>query len=141
VRIVVAGVDEEGRSCALRDEEVEFTEVAPGLAWCGVFATSQVPPPTRPPGRGDLVDLGVPPGICNWSLWQFEPSGTYSMHHTDTVDFDVIVAGAVELVLDDGVHQLGQGDCVVMQGVDHAWQAGPQGCTISATAIGTPPAD
>ena len=140
MRLVVAGVDADGRSCALRSEEAEFAEVAPGLAWFGVFATSQTPPPARPPGHGELVDLGVAPGICSWALWQFEPGGEYQMHHTDTLDFDVIAEGSVELVLDDGVHPLVPGDGVVMQGVDHAWHAGEQGCVISAVAIGTPPA-
>jgi hypothetical protein len=33
-----------------------------------------------------------------------------TVHHTDTVDFDMIVAGAVELVVDDGPHALDTGD-------------------------------
>lgn len=60
------------------------------------------------------------------------------MHHTDTIDCNVIVDGQVELLLEDGAHLLGVGDCVVMSGVDHAWRAGAQGCVASAVALGTP---
>jgi uncharacterized cupin superfamily protein len=61
------------------------------------------------------------------------------MHQTNTVDFDIVVAGSVELILDDGTHLLETGDCAVITGVDHAWRAGSSGCTVSAVAVGTRP--
>ena len=61
------------------------------------------------------------------------------MHHTDTLDFDLILDGSVELILDDGTHLLRAGDCVVMTGVDHGWRASSDGCTTAALALGTPP--
>jgi hypothetical protein len=61
------------------------------------------------------------------------------MHQTDTLDFDLVVAGSMDLVLDDGPHHLGVNDCVVVTGVDHAWRAGPDGCTLSVFLLGTPP--
>jgi quercetin dioxygenase-like cupin family protein len=133
----VTGVDQGGRSYARRDEAVAFGEVAPGIAAAGLFATTEAPPRPRPQGRGEFVDLGVAPGLCNWVVWRFEPGGSYPMHHTDTVDFDVVVEGTVELILDDGPHPLRPGDHVIVTGVDHAWRAGPQGCVISAVALGS----
>jgi hypothetical protein len=61
------------------------------------------------------------------------------MHHTDTLDFDIVLAGSVELLLDDGAHPLGPGDCVVVSGVDHAWSTGSDGCSLSIVTVGTPP--
>jgi hypothetical protein len=61
------------------------------------------------------------------------------MHHTDSIDFIAILTGSVELLLDDGVHLLEAGDCVVQTGIDHGWQPGPDGYTFLATIIGTPP--
>ena len=139
MRCFIAGVDDDGRSCVVNEREVVFGEIMPGLAVDALFKTVEGPLPTRPDGRGDLVDLGVSPQQCSWSLWRFGSGAEVTMHHTDTVDFDVILAGAVELVLDDGAHALEVGDCVVMTGVDHGWRAGPEGCVVSATAIGTPP--
>jgi quercetin dioxygenase-like cupin family protein len=68
----------------------------------------------------------------------YEPNAVFSMHHTDSVDFDLLLQGSLELTLGDGIHRLEPGDCVVMTGVDHAWRAGPDGCRLSVTAIGTP---
>ena len=130
MRYLIAGVNLEGRSCAMTDSAARFVEVAPGLSAAGLFGTSQSPPPARPPGSGELVDLGVEPGLCNWVLWRFEPDSEYPMHHTDTVDFDVIIEGSVDLVLQ-------RRDCAVVLGVDHSWRAGDQGCVVSGIALGS----
>jgi hypothetical protein len=85
------------------------------------------------------MDLEVPPGIARWMLVHFGPGVERPMHHTDTVDFDTIIFGSVEIILHDGPHRLEPGDCVVVTGVDHGWRAGPQGCTASVVVVGTPP--
>ena len=139
MRCLITGIDDAGRSCVVRERDVVFAEIMPGLSFDGLFKTIEGPLPSRPDGRGDLVDLGVAPGQCSWLLSRTDAGGQVTVHHTDTVDFDMVVAGAVELVLDDGPHALDTGDCVVMTGVDHAWRAGADGCIISAIAIGTPP--
>jgi quercetin dioxygenase-like cupin family protein len=61
------------------------------------------------------------------------------MHHADTVDLDVVLAGSVDLILDDGEHPLAPGDSAVVTGVDHAWRAGPEGCRLSVMTIGAAP--
>jgi quercetin dioxygenase-like cupin family protein len=60
-----------------------------------------------------------------------------AVHHADTLDLETVLTGSVDLLLDDGVHHLEEGDTVVMTGVDHAWKAGPDGCRINAILIGT----
>jgi hypothetical protein len=60
------------------------------------------------------------------------------MHHTDTVDFDTLLEGSLELQLDDGTHPLNVGDCVIVAGVDHAWKSGPEGCRLSVAMVATP---
>jgi uncharacterized cupin superfamily protein len=70
---------------------------------------------------------------------QFQPGQQSRVHHTDTIDFDTILFGDVDILLDDGPHHLEPGDCVLVPGVDHAWQAGPHGCTSSVVVIGTQP--
>lgn len=86
--------------------------------------------------------MGVAAGAINWMMIEYGPGVPFSMHHTDTVDFDIVLSGSVELVLDDGVHPLAAGDSVVVTGVDHAWRTGPDGCRLSVVAIGAlPPPD
>ena len=111
----------------------------PGRTRASVFELHECPPPVRPAGEGDYQDLGVAPGSVRWQVMRFGPEFTMGMHHTDTLDFDMVLEGNVEIVLDDGSHRLGAGDCVVVTGVDHAWKAGPDGFVMSVTLIGTPP--
>jgi quercetin dioxygenase-like cupin family protein len=69
----------------------------------------------------------------------FPPGASSELHHTDTVDYDVVLAGSIDLILDGGNHRLEAGDCTVITGIDHNWQAGPDGCTLSVTLLGSTP--
>jgi quercetin dioxygenase-like cupin family protein len=140
VRCLITGVDDAGRSCVVDEREVSFAERAPGLWLDGLFKTSASLLATRPPVGGPRVELGVEPGQCSWAMWRFDPGAEVAMHYTDTFDFQAVLEGALELLLDDGVHLLRPGDCVVMTGVNHAWRAGAGGCTVIALAFGTAPA-
>jgi len=128
MRKLVTGIDENGQSCVL-----EETLVGPPGSGASFYETPSSPPPPRPAGRGEFVD------IARWLVVPMEPGYEFGMHYTDTIDFDTILAGSIELTLDDGTHALEAGDCVVVAGVDHAWKAGPDGCTLSVMFLGTPP--
>lgn len=139
MRVLVTGVDAEGRSCVVR-EALEFAPSPDGaLRFAIAHRTESAPPPPRPEGRAGLLDLGVAPGFATWAVLEYEPGRAYEMHHTDSVDFDVVLEGTIDLVLHDGAHALRAGDGVVMNGVDHGWRAGPDGCRLSVVSIGTPP--
>jgi quercetin dioxygenase-like cupin family protein len=137
MRTLVTGIDANGQSCVL-----EETVLGPPGSTTGAFyETPGAPPPPRPAGRGDFVDIGPPAGIARWLVVPMEPGYEYGMHQTDTIDFDTVLAGNIDLILDDGPHPLDAGDSVVVAGVDHAWKAGPGGCTLSVLFLGTPPPD
>jgi hypothetical protein len=137
MRCLVTGNDAEGRSCV-----VDTIETAPPDGEVDVrsllrLRTDALAP--RPGGAGEHRDLGVPHGRLQWvvSRWAAGAAAP-TVHHTDTVDLDLVVAGQIDLVLDTGTHRLEQGDCAVINGVDHAWRAGPDGCTLSVVLLGTP---
>jgi mannose-6-phosphate isomerase-like protein (cupin superfamily) len=44
------------------------------------------------------------------------------MHATDTVDFDYVLEGEVELRVGDETTVLNAGDCVILTGTFHAWK-------------------
>jgi len=138
MRVLVTGVDAEGRSCVVR-EQVGLDPVPDGVFHFGlVHRTESAPPPAGSAARTDLMDVQVPPGIAQWIVVDYEPGGVQEWHHTDTVDFDVVLQGSIDLTLDDGVHRLEAGEGAVINGVDHAWQAGPDGCRLSVLFLGTP---
>jgi quercetin dioxygenase-like cupin family protein len=138
VRRFLTGVDAAGRSCVIEDADPPMEGSPAGILSAAIYSTESAPPPPRPDGQGRFSDLGVAPGLINWRIVDFEPNVTRSMHHTDTLDFDMVLEGSIELGLEDGQHLLEPGDCVVVAGVDHSWTAGPSGCRMSVTLIGTP---
>jgi hypothetical protein len=141
-RRLVTGVDGDGRSCVV--EEVTFdpsVAVGPRDGFQQSLFATPSPLPPRPAGVAQSVDAGVVPGAARWLLFRSPPGRAdgVAMHHTDTIDFVAVLAGTVDLVLDDGDHPLEVGDFVVQMGVDHRWRGGPDGYTLLVTMIGTPP--
>jgi quercetin dioxygenase-like cupin family protein len=140
--LLVTGVDSAGRSCAAQQHPITVQE-APGIegfSYSVLYATPSSPSISSAGGRlADSYDLGVAAGAIRWTVIDYVPGAAFSMHHTDTVDFDTVLSGSVELTLDDGAHQLAAGDSVVVTGVDHAWRAGPAGCRLNVMCIGAPP--
>jgi mannose-6-phosphate isomerase-like protein (cupin superfamily) len=120
-------------------------EGIPALTMASLYATNQSPPPARPPALADTVEVKLAPGLVRWMVIHHEPHATHhatvatTMHHSDTLDFVYVQEGSAELILQDGLHDVGAGDCVVMTGVDHAWKAGAGGCRLMVVSIGTPP--
>jgi hypothetical protein len=62
------------------------------------------------------------------------------MHTTDTIDFDVVLAGEVWLELDDSEEtRLQAGDCVIVNGTRHAWHnRSDQPCSLAVAIVGAP---
>ena len=141
-RLLITGVDAAGRSCAASDGPVTLQgEASPdGVGYSILYAAASAPSIDDAGGRAaDFLDLAVPPGAMRWAVIEYAPGAGFSMHHTDTVDLDVVLSGSVDLILDDGAHPLAPGDSAVVTGVDHAWRAGPDGCRLSVMTIGTSP--
>jgi hypothetical protein len=135
MRQLITGVDARGRSCVVGEHPLaDLHERSPML----VTFTGPADALPRPPGNGEDVDLQVPPGVTRLAVARWASDFAYGMHHTDTIDFDTILEGSATLVLDDGRHLLERGDVAVVTGVDHAWEAGPEGTTISFVFVGTP---
>ena len=142
MRLLVTGVDASGRSCAAQDRPVapQGDVGLGGILYSVLYPADSLPSIEGGGGRvADFLDLAVPPGSMRWTLIEYAPSAGFSMHHTDTVDFDVVLSGSVELLLDDGAHLLTVGDSAVVTGVDHAWRAGPEGCRLNIMTIGISP--
>jgi quercetin dioxygenase-like cupin family protein len=135
MRYIVTGLDGTGRSCIVTESSVG--EIGSVLDSAVVFETGQSPPPARPTGSGALLDIVAGPGLARWTIVRFPPGDNHPRHHTDSVDFDTVLTGTIDLGLDGSVHTLRAGDCVVINGVDHSWTAGPGGCTMAVLMLGS----
>jgi quercetin dioxygenase-like cupin family protein len=139
MRVLITGVDDRGRSCVVEERTPSADSYETGISVALAASTASCPPPPRPPGHGALVAVSAKPGLARWSFVGFPPRAATPFHHTDSVDFDVVLEGSVDLILDDGAHRLAAGDAVVMNGVDHGWQTHDEACRMSVVVIGTPP--
>ena len=142
MRLLVTGVDAAGRSCAAQDGPLTLQGDAglEGILYSVLYATPSLPSISTGGGRAaDVLDLAVPDGAMRWTVVDYAPGAGFSMHHTDTVDLDVVLSGSVDLILDDGEYPLAPGDSVVVTGVDHGWRAGSEGCRVSVMTIGAAP--
>lgn len=143
-RFVVIGVGEDGRSkvVEVRDIAAGMTPRLPGVAWNCAWSTTQQPPEIPWPRRGqdaEWMDIELPPGATRWALFTFEPGLTTPLHHTATLDYDVVLEGEVILGLDEGEILLRAGDCLMMPATMHSWRTGDKGCTISVVYTGLEP--
>ena len=141
MRRLVAARDSGGRSFAREVGPVDFEgRAGTDFAVATLYAAAAGELATQwATGVGEAVDLAVAPGSVRWIVVRYVPDQAFPMHHTETTDLDVVLEGTIELGLDDGTHHLRTGDCVVIEGVDHSWRAGPEGCVLSVMSIGTGP--
>lgn len=136
---LLTGLDGEGQSCVVARELPEPVANIPGILLLDKLVETTSPPSGRRAGNSEHFDVGVNPGAIRWSAIEFEPGLDLPMHCTDTIDFNTVISGRIEMILDDGVHVLNVGDAVAMMGVDHGWRTGQDGCQMSVISIGTPP--
>ncbi|RQH06424.1 cupin domain-containing protein [Paraburkholderia dinghuensis] len=69
----------------------------------------------------------------------FEPDGS-GFHITDSIDYDIVLAGELTLELDDGeTRDLRAGDIVIQNGTRHAWRnRSPQAAVMASVLLGAP---
>ena len=144
MRLVVTGQDDAG-SHIVEDVDVEQTVVDPCLKSRTLWATDERPAlPTdgsRPPAGKPFppvdgyrfMTLTIAPG---------ETAGTDSpalrMHATDTVDFGVVLSGAIVLQVDaDAAVTLLPGQAFVQNGTAHSWSnPGSEPATMAIVMLG-----
>jgi mannose-6-phosphate isomerase-like protein (cupin superfamily) len=138
-KFVLAGWGDDHRSTVLhtipiRDED-RSVNLVEGLSLSDPLPA---PPASSTAEFLDLAEYGMrcPDGTAFWALFTQAPGEEFGMHYTETIDFDLIVSGSTTLTLEDGEVDLGSGDCVLINGVPHAWRAGPDGCQLSSMLVG-----
>jgi quercetin dioxygenase-like cupin family protein len=160
MRRVVTGVGADGRSTVFSDGHAPVA-FAPQPDGSGAFGLRRIKGGTVDPSMGasvvnelwaltgdpsvttddPTIDLesfavNVPAGETRWIITQMGPGLAAAMHRTPTIDYGLVVAGDVELGLEDGSVHLHAGDSVVVNGVEHSWLAGPNGCLIATVMVG-----
>jgi naringenin degradation protein FdeH len=124
----VTGHDASGRSVVLSDGAAPKSFELPGTAvFHEIWSTAETPAPLRAVEDVDPTSrpLRTPPDPDGTviRLVDLQPGAASPMHRTESVDYGIVLAGEVHLVLDDGSDTpLSPGDVVVQRGTDHAWE-------------------
>ncbi len=160
VRRVVTG-HRDGRAVVLFDSAAPNQKLrqASGLVSTLLWVTDEAPADIS--GKADRAarEIGVspPPNGSIFRVVDFPPeSGTRSreavlkemgvadhggarhaaMHRTRSVDYAIVIEGAIDMLLDDSEVHLEAGDVLVQQGTNHAWvNRGDQPCRIAFVLI------
>ena len=125
-RRVVTGHDADGRSVVLSDGPTPRSHGIPGATFHELWSTTETPASLAAAEEAEPTARALvtppPPGGTVIRIVDLEPRSRSPMHRTRSLDYGIVLAGNVTLVLDDGSEtRLGPGDVVVQRGTDHAW--------------------
>jgi quercetin dioxygenase-like cupin family protein len=125
-RRVVTGHDDAGVSVFVSDGVPPVSRTAPDGAgfhelWSTAAAPAPLPASEADPAAGP-VSVPPPPHGTKIRINSFPPGVVSPVHRTQTVDYGIVVAGEMVLVLDDSETTLGAGDVVVQRGTSHRWE-------------------
>ena len=123
IRRVVTGHDASGRSVVLSDAPVVGHDAMPGSTFVWVWRTTTTPADNDDPAdrAASPPDLTQPDGSV-LLLVDIAPGARSPLHRTRSLDYAFVLAGPVDLELDDGsTTRLETGAVVVQRGTMHAW--------------------
>jgi quercetin dioxygenase-like cupin family protein len=143
IRRVVTGHSADGRA------KVEVDEIAnnvisnrPGASSCVVWSTKGFPVDNdgfQDPTSGSFKTTVE--GGTVFRIVHYAPGVSPRNHRTDSIDYAVVISGAIEMELDDKVVvKLKAGDVLVQRGTIHNWvNRGTEPCVIAFVLISSKP--
>jgi len=144
VRRVVTGHDANGRAVVAIDEVSErFFSNRPGATGCNIWTTEGFPVNNDGAQDESLREVATTlPGGTIFRMLEFAPGVAPRNHRTDSIDYAVIMAGEIDMVLDDTTVRLRAGDVLVQRGTVHNWiNPGPDPCVIAFVLIDAKPVE
>ncbi len=144
VRRIVTGHDEAGRAIIRSDELLPVTPIPSGdAAFSLVWTTATVPADNNDETDGRTREAGLT--LHQGSVIRIVdmvPGGVSPFHRSSSIDYGIVLSGAVELELDDGaVTTARAGDIIVQRGTIHLWRnpSATEVCRIAFVLIEAAP--
>src|SRR5688572_29003086 len=127
IRRVVTGHDAKGVAKILSDgPATNVRSSRPGSASTLMWSTFETPADISV--GEDVEDLGArvlgtapPENGTRFTINDIPPGRPGVMHRTEALDYAIVLAGEVEMVMDDSSVLLKAGDVVIQRGTNHAW--------------------
>jgi quercetin dioxygenase-like cupin family protein len=143
IRRVVTGHTRDGRAKVEVDEFAKnVISNRPGASSCVVWSTRGFPVDND--GFHDPTSGSFKTTVENGTVFRvvrYERGVTPRNHRTDSIDYAVVISGAIDMELDDGVVvKLNAGDVLVQRGTIHNWvNRGSEACVIAFVLISAKP--
>jgi quercetin dioxygenase-like cupin family protein len=142
-RRIVTGHDAQGRAVVISDRRLAAEQVPDASVWFNKIWTSEGwPADNTDPADGAERPTGL--ALGNGSVLriiEMGPGHRSPMHRTDSLDYGILLAGEVDLELDDNRRvSLNVGDVVIQRGTIHAWiNRGTETARMAFVLLGATP--
>jgi quercetin dioxygenase-like cupin family protein len=143
IRRVVTGHADDGRATVKVDEIAKnVISNRPGASSCVVWSTIGFPVDND--GFKDPTVASFKTTVEGGTVFRivhYAPGVTPRNHRTDSIDYAVVISGAIEMELDDKLMvKLKAGDVLVQRGTIHNWvNRGNEPCVIAFVLISARP--
>jgi quercetin dioxygenase-like cupin family protein len=136
---VVTGHDEHGKAVVrIDDTGANVGSSRPHMTRQLIWTTHDVPVKFAEDGE-DKGAREIGTTIKNGSVFrviEFEPGVAPRNHRTDSIDYAIVMSGAIDMEMDDTVVHLQAGDVLVQRGTIHNWvNNGTEPCVIAFVLI------
>ena len=143
-RRVVTGHDETGRAVVKIDEmSRNLASSRPGATASVVWTTQGFPVDNA--GNEDQGRRPTGTTLENGTVFrvlELAPGASPRNHRTDSIDYAVVMAGEIDMELDDTTVHLKAGDVLVQRGTIHNWvNRGTVPCVIAFVLIAAKPVE
>ena len=144
LRRIVTGHDANGRAVVNVDEvSKNLTSGRPRQMACVVWTTESFPVDNTGDADEGLRKVGTT--LNNGTVFrvvEFGPGVAPRIHRTDSIDYAVVMAGEIDMEMDDTVVHLKAGDVLVQRGTIHNWvNRGTVPCVIAFVLIDAKPVE
>jgi uncharacterized cupin superfamily protein len=134
IRRVVAANNAAGKCVVVSDEVIDAVSRGVGVGVTGseMWSTDQMPVDNSPSADNaqregfvkrfnDFNWVGSGAGTT-FRITEWAPGHAKFSHRTQTVDYDIVLSGEIDLILDNGeVVHLRTGDVIILRGGTHTW--------------------
>jgi len=144
IRRIVTGHHANGKARVLIDEPVKnVISLRPGAHSSVIWSNDTLP--ANNDGNEDPTGKKISTTIDGGAVFRvisFGPGVTPRNHRTDSLDYAVVMAGEIDMVLDDETVRLRAGDVMVQRGTVHNWiNNGSVPCVIAFVLISAKPVE
>ena len=127
IRRVVTGHDKNNKAKVLIDAPATNAKFpGPGavstLMWVTDAMPCDMPTGESAEDMGARI-VGTPPPAngTRFAVLEVPPGNAPAMHRTETIDYVIVLAGEIEMDMDDSTVKLKAGDILIQRGTNHAW--------------------